>query len=246
MTLKRTNPLDILLGQSNSMMFYGEPKVGKTLLAGSFPHQVLIAVPASEATTLAQNPTTANTTVLGCTEWPDVKEAVDMAVGKKRVEGEYETISLDNLTFAYRMAFTYVIETLQRTPTVNKSSWTNINREMSNILDKLLLTGHGKNVILVAHSRNLYDEDGKLVKVHPDFGENFSRAIAGRVNSVFHLRMKGKDRELVTRAVGGIVAGSRLNVEGTLINPTAEAVTALIENYKEQVAKQHGREYVRG
>jgi hypothetical protein len=238
MGIKKTTPLDILLSGTRSMMIYGEPKVGKSHLAGSFPNQVFIAVPTSEALTLAQVPAMSNTPVWGCSTWEDVKTAVDQACDLK-VNESFDTITLDNLTFAYKMAFNHVLDN-QRRPVVSEATWPNVNREVASILDRLLLTGHGKNVTLVAHNRVDRDEEGRITKVHPDFGENFSRTISGRVNAVFHLRQKGKDRELVVKAIGGIVAGSRYNLDiSSMINPTPTDIINAIEDYKRKVTQQH-------
>lgn len=237
MAVQRTNPLDILLNEPWAFLIYGEPKVGKTTLAGSFPRSVVIACPPAEATSLAALPSASEIQVLGAKTWEDFVSAIEMAVRKPKNE-DFDTIIVDNITPAYQMCVDYTVSKQSR-PIISEATWTAANREMMAALDKLFLTNKDKNVIVVAHNRR--EKEGETVRIFPDFGESLARKITGRVNALFYYRQRGGKRELVTTATPGIDSGSRYEMPKSILDPTAQQILDLLEIYKQKVKNNNER-----
>lgn len=241
MAVKRTNPVDILLNEPWAFLLYGEPKVGKSTLAGSFPSSIVVACPINEATSLASLPNAKDIIVLGCKSWEDVNEAVDMVIKKPAEAGVFETIVIDNITPAYSLCVQYTLDNQTR-KVISEATWTEANRKMMDMLNKLLAV-KDKNIILVAHNRREKADEkaGSSARIFPDFGEALARRIVGAMNALFYYRLKdsGK-RELVTSMIPGIDVGSRYQLPRSLTDPTANDILLQLETYRQKVKTQHG------
>ncbi len=236
MAVKVTNPFKILEEEPWAFLIYGEPKVGKTTLAGQFPGVVIIACPVNEATSLASLPNAQDIPVYGVETWEDCCKAALNLARKPRTE-EFQTLVFDNLTYAYNLCVEQVVEEQTR-KVISEATWTAANRKFIDFLDNLLFANRGKNTILVAHNRVDIIGEGKdaSTKIRPDFGGSLSRKIVGRLNAVFYYRMAaGNKRELITSAVPGVDVGSRYKLPRSLTDPTADAIIRMLEEYKQAV-----------
>ena len=221
-----------------AFMVYGEPKVGKTTLAGSFPHAIIVAFPVNEAMSLAALPNAKDIVVLGVKTWEDLNQAVDMVIKKPRETGVFETIVIDNLTPAYQLCFQDVFDKQPR-KIISEATWTATNRAMMDLINRVLAV-RDKNLVFVAHNRREKIE-GDSFRIFPDFGEALARRIVGRVDALFYLRLRGEGkRELVTTAIPGIDVGSRFDLPRSLVDPTAVSLLALLNSYRAKVKTQHG------
>jgi hypothetical protein len=218
-----------------------EPKVGKTTLAGSFPHSIIVACPINEATSLASLPNAKDIVVLGTKTWEDVNDAVDMVIKKPRETGVFETIVVDNITPAYSLCVQYTLDKQTR-KVISEATWTAANRDMMDLLNRLLAV-KDKNIVLVAHNRRekADEKSGSSARIFPDFGEALARRIVGAMNALFYYRLKesGK-RELVTSMIPGIDVGSRYELPRSLTDPTANDILIQLDAYRQKVKTLHG------
>ena len=232
MTIRLTNPVDILVNEPYTIMLYGEPGVGKTRLAGQSPKPLFIACPLNEATSLAALPDARSITVLGVDKWEDLAVVVKKIKAKDVSFGEFETVVFDNLTHAYTLCFDWVMKQQEGRP-VSEATWTSINRAMTGFVDSFL-TIQGKNLIIVSHAR-MEKLSETTSRVMPDFGPSFGRKLAGRMNALFYYRMRGQERELVTSAIPGIDVKSRYDIARSLTSPTWDGIIKLLDQYKAKV-----------
>ena len=166
-----------------------------------------------------------------------MNDAVDMVIKKPRETGVFETIVVDNITPAYSLCVQSTLDKQTR-KVISEATWTAANRDMMDLLNRLLAV-KDKNIVLVAHNRREKTENS--VRIFPDFGEALARRIVGAMNALFYYRLKesGK-RELVTSMIPGIDVGSRYELPRSLTDPTASDILVQLETYRQKVMKQHG------
>lgn len=235
MTVKRTNPLEVLNSEPWAFLLYGEPKIGKTTLAGTFPGVKFVSCPVQEATSLAALPNARSIEVFGVDNWEDFCK-VSLSLAKKPRSEDFQTLAIDTLSFAQQLALNAWIE---KNPgyKISQDTWTQINRRMVDILDSVMLANRDKNLILITHSRVTVIGEGQGAEkdIGPDFGSSLKGKIEGRLSGIFYLRVSGKNRVLEVEPRKGIDVGSRYRLKGNLTNPTAYDIISMLETYKKEV-----------
>ena len=234
--MKLTNPVDVLMKEPYAFLLYGPPGCGKTTLAAQAENPIIIACPINESISLAKLPNAKDIRVIGVDSWKDLEETVQIVIKGSAKLGDYKSLILDNLTYAYSFAVDQALSD-QRTDVISQATWTTANRMMTDLLFDIL-TLKDKHVILVAHHRREKDKNDN-VQIMPDFGESLARKIVGRLNACFYYRLVGEQRKLTVSAAAGIDVKSRYDLGRELINPKWSTVVDLLDKYKEKIKGQN-------
>jgi hypothetical protein len=244
MAIKKTTPLAILQKDPTSFLLHAEPKVGKTYLAGTFPGTCFVSCPSDEALTLAALPGAASREIYQVETWEDFCKAC-LGLAEKPRTPEFQTLCIDTWTFAYNLAVEHVLS-LQRDKTlVSQDTWTQTNRRVLSLLDNVKRANYntGKNFIALCHSRSVNVGDDRNPDYHTrvDLGDSLRGKFLGRFSSIFYLRMIGADkRELLMKRTPKIDVGSRYKFDKNLLNPDAETILTMIQEYKLKVETANG------
>lgn len=244
MAIKKTTPLAILADDPTSFVLYGEPKVGKTTLAGSFPGVAFISCPGNEALSLADHPNAGAIDIYQVEDWQDYCKALLGLAQRPRTE-ELQTLCVDTATHAYGFAVKEVQSKQRDKELVSQATWTEANRKFLEVLDNAakLVYASRKNFILLAHSRveSVGKEPDITQKIRCDIGQSLRGKVYGRFNTIFYYRLIGANkRELIVKSTPNIDVGSRYKFEKNLIDPTGTSIMETIDNYKAKVKAQHG------
>lgn len=244
MAIKRTTPLNILADDPTSFILYGEPKSGKTTLAGSFPGVAFVSCPGNEALSLAAHPEAASMQIYQVEDWQDYCSAL-LGLAKRPKTETFQTLCVDTATHAYGFAVKEVMNSQSRKDVVSQATWTEANRKFLEVLDNVAVEVYktGKNFILLAHSRieSVGKEPDITQKIRCDVGQSLRGKVYGRFNTIFYYRLIGTNkRELLMKSTPNIDVGSRYRFEKNLIDPTGEMIMDTIDAYKLKVKAQHG------
>ncbi len=244
MAIKKTNPLVILESDPTSFILYGEPKVGKTTLAGSFPGVGFVSCPGNEALSLAAHPQAGSIDIYQVEDWEDFCKAL-LGLAKRPRTEEFQTLCVDTATHAYSFAVRDVMDGQRNKELVSQATWTEANRKFLELLDNVAKEVYksGKNFILLAHSRveTIGKEPDTIDKIRCDIGQSLRGKVYGRFNTIFYYRLIGTNkRELIMKSTPNIDVGSRYRFDKNLVDPTGESIMETIREYKLKVKSQHG------
>lgn len=235
MAVTVTNPVDILNNDPFSLLLYGEPKIGKTTLAGGFPAPKFISCPRSEATSLAALPNAKSIEVYGVENWADFVE-ISLKLAKEPATEDFQTLVFDTFTQGYAFCLTAWVEA-NKGAQISQNTWTVVNRRFLDLFDKVFKLNKDKNLLILAHSRTVVLGEGPGAEkiISPDFGTGLKSKIEARLNGIFYYQEYGKNRLLRVEPVSGIDVGSRYRFKGNLTNPTADDIINKLNEYKAQV-----------
>ena len=209
------------------MMVYGQPGVGKTVLAGSGPKTLILASDAGETISAAGMGSTADVWVTKTYE--DIDEAFEYL----RHEGHqtYDWVWVDNITLLQDQAMDLLLEELVKEKP-HRSRWVpdqheylvNQNRlsTMVRSFKKLPM-----NVGFTAHMMKSEDDDGKVLYLPMVQGGQgaLSQKLCGYMNIVGYLTTVKKDdvthRQMILEPRAKYLAKGRFpGMAGSILDPT--------------------------
>lgn len=235
MPIQPTNPVEILNTEPFSLLLYGEPKIGKTTLAGQFPAPYFISCPLNEATSLAALPNARSIKVYGVDNWKDFCETA-LSLARQPASEEFQTLVIDTATQAYAFCMDEWVAQ-NKGAAISQNTWTILNRKFLSLIDNVLKTIGKKNLLILAHSRVVVigEGAGASKEISPDFGSGLKSKLEARVNGIFYMQEYGKNRLLRVEPIAGIDVGSRYRFKGNLTNPTADDIINKLQEYKDKV-----------
>lgn len=231
-----TNPVEILNQDPFNLLLYGDPKIGKTTLAGGFPAPRFISCPRNEATSLAALPNARSIKVYGVENWKDFCDT-SLALAKEPCSEEFQTLVFDTTTQAYAYCLKAWEDSNKGAP-ISQHTWTQVNRRFLDLIDAVMRTNKDKNLLFLAHSRVvvLGEGQGATKEIAPDFGAGVNSKFQARLNGMFYYQEYGQGKRLLrVEPTAGIVVGSRYRFKGNLTNPTADDIIAKLNEYKDTV-----------
>lgn len=230
------NPVEILNQDPFSLLLHGDPKIGKTTLAGGFPAPRFIACPRNEATSLAALPNARSIKVYGVDNWKDFCDTC-LALAKEPATEDFQTMVIDTATQAYSFCLK-AWEDSNKGAQISQNTWTVVNRRFLDLIDAVLRLNKDKNLLILAHSRTVVigEGQGATKEIAPDFGSGLTRKLEARLNGIFYLQEYGQGKRLLrVEPIAGIDVGSRYRFKGNLTNPTADDIISKLNEYKDTV-----------
>lgn len=201
------------------VLIYGAPGVGKTTFAAQAPNPVILDYENSSET-------------LRNTEY----ESIPLAGSKKELanyedviafikNNPYDTIIVDSISSMYD---TLLMEHMRKANRDRHIALFGDFRKITNVLKDIFyeLITVQKHIVLVAHQKELRNEEGRLLEVRPLLPPAAEASIERLINEVFYLEattnLKGEtERTMYTDSQGKILAKNRTGLsEPKIKNPT--------------------------
>ena len=205
--------------QFQRLLIYGPPGVGKTTFAAQAPNPVILDYENSSET-------------LRGTEY----ENIPLAGTKKELanyedviafirKNDYDTIIIDSVSSMYD---TMLMEHMRKAGRDRHIALFHDFRKLTNVLKEIFyeLVTVNANVVVVAHQKELRDENGKLLEVRPLLPPAAEQSIERLINEVFYLEATttlkgGMERTMYVDSQGKILAKNRSGLsEAKIKNPT--------------------------
>lgn len=191
-------------------LLYGEPKVGKTTLACSFPKNLLLAFEKGYNAI-------GGVKAVDITKWSDVKLILKQ-LEKPEARAMYDTISIDTVAIAWTLCEQFICsqEGVQKITDIPwGQGYTRLTQEFESVLRKITMLGYG--LILLTHVDTRRETiDGNEVEFYAPALNKRCYPICNRiVDLIAYIGTEWNEdgtseRYLYTRKTPRVVAGSRL------------------------------------
>lgn len=213
--VKPFDPSDIPLGRQ-SILLYGEPKIGKTTLASKFENALFCD---TESGTLNFHVPTFERLLdrdrvkEPIRSWEDIRKATKVLKGIKNIEG---TVVVDTVPEAYEMCRAFVINKLgidHETDLQFGKGWSSVKDEFQSWIREL--KGMGLGLIFIAHVNEVEIDTGsmKFQKKVPRMGAGCKATIEPLVDHIWYahtVMVKGEETQVIrTKATLQAMAGER-------------------------------------
>lgn len=192
-----------------SVLFYGEPKSGKTTTASKFPKSLILAFEKGYAAL-------PGVFAMPMNSWSDFLKVL-RELKKPDVKEKFETIVIDTADIAYEYCETYICQ-VEGVDAINKvpfgQGFTKAGREFDNSLRKIVQMDYGLVLISHAVDKQFTDEAGaEYNKIVPTLG-NKPRLICSRLCDIIGYSRSVETEEgaktmLFMRGTPRFEAGSR-------------------------------------
>jgi hypothetical protein len=223
-------------GSTINIIIYGEPGVGKSVLAGTSNNGLLLLNDGDEGSSAARQGST-------CDSWVvhDYNDLTDAYEYLRHEDHGYDWVWLDNASLFQEQGMDQIMEDLiaekpHRNRFVPDMQQYLVNQNRMSLLLRNLKS-LPVNFGMTAHVMEWSDEEGET-RTQPAFqgGQGaFSQKICGYMNIVGYLHVKKigdkEERILLTQKTAKRVAKDRFNaLGGRVVNPTIPKITALISS----------------
>ncbi len=206
-------------GQYTSL-FYGEPKVGKSTVAGTFPDALFFAF---EPGTKGMEIYEFNADGGGCRNWEIARKGVSLL----EKTDDFQTVVFDTVERAYDMCLDWVCENRGIEYPGNDAfgeqdfgkSWRAVRQEFMDIIHRILFTGRG--IIFTSHAKTaehkVKSTGEKYTRIYPTMSNQARKTVEALVDFFFfadYIRSKDGniERVFVTQGDETIWAGCRKGV----------------------------------
>lgn len=227
-----------------TVMFYGEPKTGKTSTAAKFPNALLLAFEIGYKTIEGCKPQPIN-------KWSEFKQVIKQ-LKDERAHDAYSNIIIDTADIAYDLCEKYIcgqngVSSINEIP--YGQGWTKAAKEFDECLRSIPQMGYG--LVLISHSQDKVFKDEQTGEEYnqivPTLG-NRPRLIVDRMSDIigYARPVKHEDGSVSTvlymRGTPRFVAGSRFKYTPDKIEFSYEnLVNAIGEAIDKQAAESDGK-----
>lgn len=185
-----------------SILLFGDKKIGKTTLASMFPNALfLMTEPGARSLAVYQ---------IAIHDWTQIRDAVKLL----RTDKQFQTVVLDTVDLAFKMAESYACSKLGISHPSEEDwgrGWSAVRDEFTKQMQ--LLLNLGKGVILISHAteREIKTRSGvKYDRIQPTMSNQARDIVEGLVDIWAYYTYVGDQRVLQIRGDEHITAGHRL------------------------------------
>lgn len=227
-----------------SVLFYGEPKSGKTTIASKFPHSLLFAFEKGYSALPGVFAQPIN-------NWSEFLKFL-RELKQEEVKEKFETIVIDTADIAYDYCEQYICN-IEGVDSINKvpfgQGFTKAGKEFDSKLRQIVQLGYGLVIISHAQDKTFQNEDGsEYNRIVPTLG-NKPRIICTRMCDIIGYSRQIDTEEglktfLFMRGTPRFEAGSRFKYTPDRIEFTYQNLVNAIADAIDKQAEEDGSEFV--
>lgn len=227
-----------------SVLFFGEPKTGKTTIASKFPKNLIIA---AERGYLALPGVMAQ----DVNSWADFKKVLKQ-LENPAVKEKFETICLDTVDILYQHCSKYIAKKYGEDDVEDVAygrGFSKTQQEFDQCLRAIVMMGYGLVMISHAQQKTYKDENDKeYSKIEPTLDKRGMLVCSRMVDIIgyakpYQLENGGVSTKLYLRGTPRYVAGSRFKYLPFEIEFNYESLVNAIADAIEKQEKEEGSSY---